>query len=174
MDQQSIKIDVLLSLQDYLRANYWVLFRRYKPAKAMIFMLLFVGVAYPLYLFFNADPLNPNESYWGLLAPWIVLLLIFGGTYLETKRQLASSKFLHETQRYTFTEEGVETASLSSSGRQSWGLIREAFETENNFLLFISLTQMFIIPKRCFQSSEHIKQFKDLLKNRLGSKAKIK
>lgn len=174
MDQQSIKVDVLLTLQDYLRANYWVLFNRYKSLKAMIFMLVFAGIAGPLLLFFNDKPLNPGESYWGLLIPWAILLFMIGGTYWGAKRQLAGAKFLHETHHYTFTEEEIEIAAQSSAGRQNWGNIREAFETKSNFLLFISLNQIFIIPKRCFQGGEDISRFKDLLKNKLGSKAKIK
>jgi hypothetical protein len=174
MDQQSIKVDVLLTLQDYLRANYWFLFKRNKSMKAMIFMLIFAGTAGPLYLVFNDKPVNPNESYWGLLIPWAILLFMIGVTYWGTKRQMASSKSMNESHQYTFTTEGIEFVAQSSSGRQSWENIREAFETKSNFLLFISLNQIFIVPKRCFQDSEYINQFKDLLKSRLGSKAKIK
>ena len=154
MDRQSIKVNVLLSLQDYLRANYWVLFRHFKPTMAMIFLLIFAGIAGPLYLFLGDKPVNPNESYWGLLIPWAILLLLIGGTYFGATRQLASSKFLHETQSYTFTGEGIEITAQSSSSRQSWENIREAFETKNNFLLFISINQIFIIPKGAFRAAK--------------------
>jgi hypothetical protein len=37
--EKAIRIDVLLELQDYMRANYWFLFRKFK----FLFVILFIA-----------------------------------------------------------------------------------------------------------------------------------
>jgi len=55
-----IELDVLLQFRDYLRANYWFLFRRFK----LLFLILGFGcVGYPLLLLAGAAPKNPNDNY---------------------------------------------------------------------------------------------------------------
>src|SRR6266487_2239477 len=108
MSWQIIEIDVLLNLKDYLRANYWFLFKKYKP---MIFLLLFVGAIYPLFYLVGSVSKNPNDSYWGFLIPWAILFLLIGGTYFGTKRQMASNRAINETHHYTFSNEGIKSVS---------------------------------------------------------------
>jgi hypothetical protein len=168
---QKIEIDVRLNLDDYLRANYWFLYNKIKP---IIFILLFVGVYAPLHIWLSGAQMGPNDSYWGFFIPWGILIFLIGGTYLGSKRQLASHKAMNETHHYTFLNEGINSVSASTSAHQDWDNIREAVETKTNFLLFIALNQMYIIPKRCFQNEEQIDLFRDMLKRQLSSRAKIK
>jgi hypothetical protein len=171
MNRQQIEIDVLLTLKDYLRANYWFLFKKFKM---MVFLLLFVGGVYPLYYFMGNLSKNPNDSYWGFLIPWLILFFLIGATYLGAKRQMSSNKVINETHHYIFSSEGIKAVSASTSWQNAWDNIREVFETKSNFLLFIALNQMYVIPKRCFQNDEQINLFRELLKGQLASKAKIK
>ena len=69
---------------------------------------------------------------------------------------------------------GSSSAAASSSGSHKWETLREAFETKHNFLLFIADRQMYIFPKKCFDNEEQIRAFKELLRERLGPKAKVK
>src|SRR4029078_12801639 len=105
---------------------------------------------------------------------WGILIFLIGGTYLGAKRQLASHKAMNETHHYTFLNEGINSVSASTSAHQDWDNIREAVETKTNFLLFIALNQMCIIPKRCFQNEEQLDLFREMLRRQLSSKAKIK
>jgi YcxB-like protein len=95
-------------------------------------------------------------------------------TYFSTKRQLASNKSLNQEHHYIFSYDGIVITTATSSSRTGWDIFREAFETKHNFILFISLNQMYIIPKRCFQQDNQIEQFKAILKDKLGAKAKLK
>jgi hypothetical protein len=175
---ETIDVDVLLELKDYLRANYWFVFRKIRFFIAMCF---FVAFAYPLLYFSGAmgDPSrNPNESNWGFLIPIAVLLICFVGVYVSvyfsSKRYLASNKLLQETIRFSFSETGIQTVAPSSSGSQKWETLREAIETKHNFLLFIADRQMYVLPKRCFNDDDQIRSFKELLRRRLESHAKLK
>lgn len=169
MNQELIEMDVQLTLNDYLRVNYWFLFKKFK---AMLFVLLIACVVYPLYVLIKAPLGAQNSDYWGFAIPWAMLVFLFVSTYLGAKRQFASNKSIHESHHYVFSNDGVQFVSPSSSGFHQWGNFREAIETKNNLLLFLALNQMLIFPKRCFQNDEQIRQFRELLLNHVPSKTK--
>ncbi len=162
---------MLLELRDFLRATYWFLFKKFK----LLFILLIIGcVVYPAFCLLGAGTKNPNDNFWGLLIPFGMLVLLLGSTYFGARRQMASNKSLSEPHHYTFSENGIDAVAPSSSGHTSWSNFYEVYETKHNFLLFISRNMMYTIPKRCFRDSEQINSFKDLLKSKLSSKAKLK
>jgi hypothetical protein len=168
----TIRVDVLLHPRDFLRANYWYLFKKFR----FPFVLFFLGgVVYPI-LYFAGTFEEPTgtENYWGFLViPGIVFFLLIA-TYLGSKRHFKSNKALQEQIHYSFSGNGINASAESSSGHTSWSNIREAFETRNNFLLFISNNQMYTIPKRFFKDEEHLGSFKQLLRSQLQSRAKLK
>lgn len=171
---QTIEIDVHLELRDYLRANYWFLFRKFK---LFVFLLFFVGAIYPIiYLsgLLAESSETDKQSFWGFLIPWAILLFLVAGTYLGSKKSLSSNRSLHETIHYTFSLAGIQSDAQSSSGRQSWQNVREAFEPKSNFLVFLADRLMYVIPKRCFQDSAQMAAFKTLLSDQLGKNAKLK
>jgi hypothetical protein len=166
-----IELDVRLESRDFVRANYWFVFRKVRFALLLIF---FGGVVYPLLLIYHVQAKGPSDNYWGLLIPAGLLLLVLVSTYFGARRQMASNKSLQQTLHYTFSRDGIDAVAPLSSGHNDWSHVREAFETRNNFLLFISRNLMFVIPKRCFKDSEQIAAFKSLLVEQLSSKAKLK
>jgi len=174
MVERSIEIDVLLELRDYLRANYWFLFRKFK---LLILLLVFVGAIYPI-LYFSGSFSNRSEadtqSTWGFLIPWAIVFFLLAGTYFGSRKSLASNRSLHEKIHYTFSSAGIQADAQSSAGRQSWQNVREAFETKNNFLLFLADRLMYVIPKRCFQDSGQAAAFKTLLGDQLGKNARLR
>lgn len=171
MNQQEIQINVLLTPSDFVRANYWYLF---KKLKWIILLFLVAGVGLPLLVLTGVIVQGTNDNSWGFLVPLAVLVLILGGTYFSSKRQTASHKAINENQRYIFSEQGINNESVSSSGFQQWENIREAYETPTGFLLFLSLNQMYLIPKRCFQNEVQVTDFKELVQRQLGTKLKGK
>ena len=160
-----------LEFRDFLRANYWFLFKKFK----LLLVLLIIGcVVYPAFYILGAGTKNPDDNSWGLLIPFGLLAFLLGSTYFGAKRQMASNKSLSEPHHYTFSENGIDSVAPSSSAHTSWSNIYEAYETKHNFLLFLSRNALYTIPKRCFRDSEQINAFKDLLKSELSSKAKLK
>jgi len=146
-DDKTIVVDVLLELKDYLRANYWFLFRRFR---LFIVLLFFVAFVYPVLYFSGAmgDPSeNPNHSNWGFLIPGAVLLILMVSVYFGSKKYVASNKLLQEEIRYSFSDAGIQAVAPSSSGFQKWNTLREAIETHRNFLLFIADRQMYVLQK---------------------------
>ena len=170
--EKTIQIDVLLEFRDFLRANYWYLFKKLR----LLFAMLFIGgIVYPVLYFAGAiGETTERQNYWGFLVIPTLLLLLLVSTYLGAKKQMKSNKGLQESTRYSFSEDGIDAVAASSSGHTSWSNIREAYETKNNFLLFISNNQMYTIPKRFFESGEQVNTFKLLLISELQLKAKLK
>ena len=165
----TIEIDVLLGFRDYLKANYSFMFRKFK-----LFLLVFGFFAvYDLVLLIRAGASQPTK-YWGLLIPWGVLALMVGGVYFNTKKHMASNRALSERIHYVFSENGIDATAPSSSGHTAWQNVYEAYETKTNFLIFISKSMMYVIPRRCFDSAEQIASFKSLVRSKLDAKAKWK
>ena len=167
----TVEIYVLLELRDYLKANYWFMFRKFK-----LFLLIYIfgAVVYPLFLLLKGDAESQTTNYWGFLIPWGVLVLMFGGTYFNTKKQMASNRALNERVHYVFFENGIDATAPSSSGHTAWQNVYEAYETKSNFLIFLSKSMMYVIPKRCFDSAGQVASFKSLLRSQLAAKAKWK
>jgi len=173
-DPTTIEVNVLLELNDCLRANYWFLFKRYWHT---VILLSVVGVLLPILsaaglMTPKGDPPPSFSPGWFIPLGLLAFLLI--GTYISTKRSLSSHKGLQKRIRYRFSPRGIETDSVSLSGYNSWENIREAFETKHNFLLFISRNQMYAIPKGCFANADEIANLRTLLSQSLGKKARIK
>ena len=169
--QTTVEIDVLLEFRDYLRANYWFMFRRFKLFLGVFF---FAGVVYPLLLLTGVWSLRETDSFWANLLPLVVLVITFGAIYFNAKKQMATNRILSERHHYVFSESGIEATAPSSSGRVGWQNVYEAHETKTNFLIFISKNMMYVIPKRCFADAEQVASFKRLLRSQLDAKAKWK
>ena len=169
--ETTVEIDVLLEFRDYLRANYWFIFHRFKLFLGVFF---FAGVIYPLLLLSGIWSLRESDSFWANLLPSVVLVITFGAVYFNTKKQMASNRALSERVHYVFSENGIEATAPSSSGQTGWQNVYKAYETKTNFLIFISKNMMYVIPKRCFADAEQVASFKSLLRSQLDAKAKWK
>jgi hypothetical protein len=169
--ETEIEIEVLLELRDYLRANYWFLFRRFKLILAVFSIPCIV---FPLLLITGIRSHSSGERWWGYLIPWAVVLILFVGTYFNTRKQMASNKGLSERVRYLFSVRGIDLTAASFSGSTAWQNVYEANETGTNFLIFLSKSSMYIVPKRCFRDVDQMNAFKRLLRTQLESRAKWK
>jgi len=170
--QEPIQIEVLLDANDLLRANYWFFFKKVRRLFIIIFV---VGIAYPIWCFSSGmSASSENQNNWGFLYLPAICFVLLLSIYFGVKRNMKSNRALQEKIRYSFTENGIDAVAQSSSGHNSWSNIREAYETKNNFLLFISNNQMYTIPKRAFESVDQMNSFKQLLIAKLQSHAKLK
>ena len=169
--ETSIDIDVQLEFNDYLKANSWFLWRKFKW---LIVLLLIAAVVYPLIVVVRYSSGVTVNYAWAYFVPWALLLVLLVSSYSGAKQHMASNKALHEKIHYVFSESGMDTTAASFSGTMAWQNVFAAHETGSNFLIFIARNMMYIIPKRCFQSAEQIDAFKRLLRAELGNKAKWK
>jgi hypothetical protein len=88
-------------------------------------------------------------------------------------RQFKSSPALQQTQHICFDEDGIKGQSSLASGETKWEAVIEAVESKEDFFFYTSKKIAMFIPKRCFSSEEQQNQLRDLIKRKLGDKAKF-
>jgi YcxB-like protein len=140
-----------------------------RPIRLLIIFAFFLLIGFIL-----AFAYKPNIAMLpGLVLPALVLFMIFN-VYFSIRRNWASDKSLKQNLQYTFSNDGVDLVAPSSSAHTAWENFSNVYETKHNFLLFVSQSQTFTIPKRVFRDAEQIATFKQMLVLNLGSKAKLK
>jgi hypothetical protein len=163
-----VELDVQLELRDYLRANYWYLFNR----MGFRWLLGLAIVMLPMTCF--AAFFIPDWP--GLFVPLsvpVLALVVFVGVYFKARKGMKSNKGLQQMIHYRFSADGIDAVAPSSSGHVEWELLFQAVETKHNFLIFIARNLMYTIPKRCFQDSDQMADFRQLLRDHLAERAKF-
>jgi hypothetical protein len=167
---EQVELNVKLEEQDFLKANYWFIFGRYSIfIKLMIFIALFI----PLFFFFY-EQIVMNFNVPGLLIGPMLIMVILLSKYSNFKKDVESNRALLGPLHYSLSNNGIDINSPSTSSHTKWSNIFQAKETKENFLLFISRQQIYLIPKRSFQNDQEIDSFRMILKSNLASKAKLK
>ncbi len=168
-----VELHVQLELRDFLRTNYWLLFRRFR---FLLLISVLIGIVLPA--FFVVEALwkgkpSPGGNMWLLLFPALLLAMLVS-TYVGAKRHFASNKSLHGTLHFSVSEDGLDVSAPLCSGHSDWGSFYQAYETKYDFILLIGTNLFYTIPKRCFQTGEQLQHFKSLLISNLASKAKLR
>ena len=169
-DVANIELDVTLEFRDYLWVNFWFFLRKLK----FLLLLLLIAMLYPLLTVTGLMEGSEKDNYWGLLIPFGLFALLLGANYYGARRYWDSNASIRETKRYTFDERGINVAGPTAGGYSGWENVREAFEKEHSFILFVSTHEMYIIPKRFLGGTGVLEAFRNLLRRRLPSKAKLK
>jgi hypothetical protein len=171
MDKQA-KVDVSVDLQlsDLLRANYWFFFSKWSNRIIMVIFILLSIVSALAFL------VNDNASSYGLYASVIVIVpaLLIAMIYIQAKRNFSNLKGFQKNIRYTFAYDGYDVRDEKSSSHVSWDSILRAVETDSSFNLFFHKVLFYTVPKRCIRGDSDIRLLRDILKQNLGDKAKVK
>jgi len=83
-----------------------------------------------------------------------IVFCVFGYRWLirySAKKHYNSNKLAREETTYTFTEEGMECSSESSTYRAKWNELNKIIETKRAVMLYSSDITAWIIPKRFFK-----------------------
>ncbi|HOX04977.1 MAG TPA: YcxB family protein [Planctomycetota bacterium] len=175
-EMNALVISGQLQFGDYWRVNLWYLLR-----KLWFLVVLFVlaGVGYPALLLcarlFDVGQLRDVRPSVGafLFVPGVMSIFILL-TYHSARRRWASNKLAQQPVQYRFSADGVETSGALSDGRMSWDAVRAAHELQSSFVLFTADNQVNIIPKRFFQERAQIDGLREMLRQMLGQRAKVR
>jgi YcxB-like protein len=165
IEQPIIKLDVHLEFREYLRANYWLLWRKLKILFIVCGIFLLMGIS----LIFTGE-----------MREWIFLFCLLGfplllvlSTYLQSRGTFKSHLALRDVQHHSFTSVGVNQSAASSSGHTDWKNIRKVYENKRSFLLLISSAQMYLIPKSVFKGKEEVVNFRKMLRSMIGTRKRV-
>ena len=175
MDEKKIEIEVVNTAQDYRR----VLFQQQWKRVVLIAIIYLLIIVPTLWLTMFGAGANPFESKNNDI---VIVMILFGllpilmaaNIYFGVWKQADKVSKMIERAKYTFAEQGIETVTDSSSSQNDWSRLSKIRETKKDFILYPQENVFFVIPKRFYKNETQIEEFRNLVREKLGGKAKLK
>jgi hypothetical protein len=117
-----------------------------------------------------------GESILAIIA-LLVLLILFGlllFPYLRVRSMFRKSPSMRKTRRYIVGQAGITVQSEDATANCKWSLFQRAIETPTVFVLSQNSYHGTYIPKRCFASSEDIARVRDLIRENMPGKWRLR
>jgi hypothetical protein len=105
------------------------------------------------------------------LLPLLVVLMNQWSVYSSAKKSMASVK---GKTLWIFSEDDFEVLTPVARNESDWESLEKIEEKSKAFLLYPQQNVFLLIPKRFFESEAQIQEFRELVREKLGSKAKLK
>lgn len=194
--EESIKINVKLSLQDAKDVHYSQLYKEYPEKKPNIFLNIRFGIITFLniliissYLVFAFGKPFLSDRYQGfvnvMFLPYLLILLLINFTagkryfvwlsYFFIKSSYKKNKLSNIPTQYEISAHGLKIKSKVNDYTYEWDAIYEIKELPMHFIMFIHKTSACIIPKRFFVNQAQLDRFVAIIaKNVASSKLKLK
>ena len=175
MAETIIEIEVDLIPDDYRRTLYW-----YHKTRLIINGLIatFIGIVCGfagVYFMVTSVALEPSFANVFLIILAILLpgLFFLLAAHLNIRSQVKNIMRMVETTKFTFTSHRLEMVSHSSSSQIAWRKLFKVCETKDAFIFFVQKNLFYPVPKRFFQNPQQVDEFRELLVDNLGDKAKL-
>lgn len=176
-----IKVVCEYTADDYVRSTKYLRNRKWWVKYFLAFPLILMGIMiFSVYVSNQAKFAAKPQNIILLFLPFVViggvmLLRLKGGDFFmkrQFEKQIRSSPTLQEAKTMIFTENGVNGYQSLATGEASWDAFVSAEESEKDFYLFTSNKAASFIPKRGFQSKDDENELRELIREKLGDKAK--
>lgn len=168
MQEKKIEITVSLTFQDILRNIFWQTFKK-------VWFIFLLALAFTPFFFVGVYSLIIAGKFGALIimpaVPLFIVLIILFSIYSSAKKSFKSIK---GDIKWVFTENGYETVTPIGTSQSNWEGLEEIKETTQDFLLYPQKPIFIVIPKRSFQNEIQMSEFKELVQENLGEKAKLK
>lgn len=182
MDEK-IELEIKYTADDYVRAMHFMQNRLPFNKYGFLFFPLVIVLFVALYSFFASS--ESKESPLPAIVIGLVIGSLISALFLLFKnipnplfkwnvsRQFKSAPAFQETQRVIFDEDGIKGQNNLGGGETKWGAVIEAIESKDDFLFYTAKKFAMFFPKRCFANVEQQNQLRELIKRKLGDKAKF-
>ena len=180
MPNETVDVELKFDLADYVRASTRLLFS--KPTFVGILALMGFFVLYSMYMAIRqASTMGLGQALMAQ-APVLMFLLIPVVMWFTLRRQgtriIARQRAAEEHITYTFSDDGFIQRVTSNQGKDehsgNWDTFAKVLETPEDFLLLLPRQGGVFLPKKCFGSDEKISAFRELVRRRMGSRAKLR
>jgi YcxB-like protein len=163
-----LELDVQLEFADYVRYRYYDALRRLWWLIPLFLLGSGISAVVVLVSAFYQDSIMLRD-----VVPFASLVMLggvflFSGPYLTSKREFELNAGLRQVIRYRLFETHLATISIRRQGKLPWTKVREARETGSAFLLYVSGSGAFIMPKHEFPSEAEMMSLRELLMVILG------
>ncbi|USK91834.1 YcxB family protein [Rossellomorea marisflavi] len=105
-----------------------------------------------------------------LVSSLLVLLIGRTAVKVRTSKEYKSDPLIQNKITYTFSENEIKQTFGRSAGYFEWSNLRSVHENKDMFRLYVSKSKAIILPKRFFDSSSEIDQFKKLLRDQVDER----
>ena len=168
---RTLIVNVDLKESDLQRANFWFRLGKWSTRLLLVSMPL-MG----LFLLSRVEVSNILEN--PPVATVLIVLIVFPILYplilwFQTKRGFGNLQNFQTQLLYAFSADGYKVSDAKSSSDVNWANILRAAESKHSFHLFFHQSLFHTIPKRCLGKPEDIGQLRSLLKQSLGTKARV-
>ena len=177
-DNLGLKIDVELASEDLRRTLFW--YNRTKLILIGIFFLfvLFMGLAGVALM--SVSTARSQRPVAALLVGSLPALLPAGLSGLvllslvfQIRRQARLTAEASEPTRFSFSNDGMDAVTETTSVHTNWSKYKKAVETKTDFLLFPQDRFFYPIPKHFFRNELEIQVFRRLLSENISGPLKL-
>jgi predicted ferric reductase len=172
MEEKTMEIEVLIDFSEYLQCHY-LMFRKKLHRIFILLGIIFLASIFIILIKFglNSDALKISFI---LLASILLFIgLLFLSLYFVIKKTFDSTPVLKQKVTYRLTESEIEANGDSFNTKCGWDVIIKVEEFTSYFLLYSSTAAAFIFPLRRFENDSQIVEFRELVRRKLGDKAKL-
>jgi hypothetical protein len=173
-DNRDVVVDVDLKPNDVYTPFRWDRNNLARWVTSIVLCLIF----YDLYKSSRATILSfqGGESILAVIG-LLVLFILFGlllFPYLRVRAMFRKSPGMTKTRRYTIGAAGIAVQSDDATSDCRWSLFQRAVETPTVFVLSQTSYQGTYIPKRCFASPDDIVRVRDLIRENMAGKWRLR
>lgn len=168
-NERKIEVEFESNEKDIQRVLLW-----YHWKRMFLEYLLMIVVGIPLCYFLGFDVLDIKNNGWTTFAfVGTLSVLLMLDIYRRCFYQANKLKEITKPAKSIFTEKGVESKTPVATSNRDWESYLKVFETKTDFIFFSQENFFATIPKRFFKSKEEIEDLRELVKRKLGEKAKL-
>jgi YcxB-like protein len=167
MDEKTIEIEVLIEFKEYLKLAYVNFIRKMWFVFSILPLFYIIGFIFQVSKGVSVNDFLPSLPF--LILPFALLIVV----YWSAKRNMKTSPVLKRASKYQFSENRINVKSEIFDSSLSWENIIKAQEKANIIILYTTQNAGFFLPVRCFENESQIVEFKELVRRKLGNKAKL-
>jgi hypothetical protein len=165
----TISVSVTPTFGDYLRFNWWAIFRRIWFLIPFAVLSLVVFLASPLLPLPGETALAKYQgAIMGLFLPVMVFLFLPATIYLGARQRWQQAPDLRESRTYSFSDSGIQVKSGGGEGFTTWQYITSADRVGGQFILGSTQPIFYLIPLRAFAAAEEVERFTRLLRAKIS------
>jgi len=165
-DIKEIVVNVEITTEDYRRILFWYHKKRLIVISAWLVLIGVPVISAFLILPFSKSSQNISPyNFLPLTIPVLLPVLILALLLFNIRSQAKNIVKTTEPTRFTFTEEGLEAVSKSTTVQNLWGRFQKIQETKFDFILFPQKNNFYPIPKRFFQTETQINELREFIRN---------
>jgi hypothetical protein len=168
----SIELTGTIAFGDVLRFQYAQCYRRTWWIVLLLMFFSFVGFLLAL----TVAILTPTHDFARVGGIWFALLSVYWillGTapYRGAKKQMKTNTPLAAPIQYIFSSQGVHRSGVHFSSDISYEALWAVRETKSMFLLYLSASSAFVLPKRFFKDDSQHNEWRIFVTRQISPKA---